>query len=63
VVPSFRPAYTIVLVGTDSVQNMGQEKEGLLFVNKKKQKNFVALGPCGFSASGPVSKTFLRRFF
>jgi hypothetical protein len=35
----------------------------LLFVNKKKQKNFVELGPCRFSATGPKSKKFLRRFF
>jgi glutathione S-transferase len=32
-------------------------------VNKKKQKNFVPLGRAGFMATGPVSKTFLRRFF
>jgi hypothetical protein len=32
-------------------------------VNKKKQKNFANLGRCGFSAAGPVSKKFLRRFF
>ena len=43
---------------------VSKSKEGrLLFVNKKKQKNFVTLGPCGFSASGPESKKFLRRFF
>jgi hypothetical protein len=35
----------------------------LLFVNKKKQKNFVKLDRAGFSATGPVSKKFLRRFF
>jgi hypothetical protein len=38
-------------------------KGRLLFVNKKKQKNFVTLGRAGFMATGPVSKTFLRRFF
>jgi hypothetical protein len=38
-------------------------KERLLFVNKKKQKNFVNLGPRGFSATGPDEQTFLRRFF
>jgi hypothetical protein len=44
--------------------NPAPQGEGrLLFVNKKKQKNFVILGPCGFSASGPVSRTFSRRFF
>jgi hypothetical protein len=32
-------------------------------VNKKKQKDFANLGPRGFSASGPASKKFLRRFF
>ena len=38
-------------------------KAALLFVNKKKQKNFVNLGPCGFNASGPAKQKFLRRFF
>jgi hypothetical protein len=32
-------------------------------VNKKKQKNFAPLGRAGFTATGPVSKRFLRRFF
>jgi hypothetical protein len=40
-----------------------RRKKALLFVNKKKQKNFVTLGPCRFSASGPESQKFLRRFF
>jgi hypothetical protein len=37
--------------------------EALLFVNKKKQKNFVHLGRAGFTATGPDSRKFLRRFF
>jgi hypothetical protein len=32
-------------------------------MNKKKQKNFAHLGRAGFSATGPGSKKFLRRFF
>jgi hypothetical protein len=32
-------------------------------VNKKKQKNSVNLGRAGFTATGPASKKFLRRFF
>jgi uncharacterized protein (DUF2147 family) len=40
-----------------------KRKEALLFVNKKKQKNFVTLGPCRFNATGPGSQKFLRRFF
>jgi hypothetical protein len=39
------------------------EVEGLLFVNKKKQKNFVNLAPWRVSASGQKSQKFLRRFF
>jgi hypothetical protein len=38
-------------------------KKALLFVNKKKQKNFVNLGCVGFTAMGPKSQKFLRRFF
>jgi hypothetical protein len=40
-----------------------QKKGRLLFVNKKKQKNFINLGRAGFTAASPVSKKFLRRFF
>jgi hypothetical protein len=38
-------------------------KEALLFVNKKKRKNFVNLGRAGVSATGPEEQKFLRRFF
>jgi hypothetical protein len=27
-------------------EEVGKEKEALLFVNKKKQKNFITLGQC-----------------
>jgi hypothetical protein len=37
--------------------------KGLLFVNKKKSKNFFHLGRAGFSATGPFKQKFLRRFF
>jgi hypothetical protein len=33
------------------------------FLGTKEAKNFVALGSCGFSASGPEQKKFLRDFF
>jgi len=32
-------------------------------VNKKKQKNFINLGPAGFTATGPVSKKFFAPLF
>jgi hypothetical protein len=35
----------------------------LLFVNKKKQKNFLTLGPCGFRASGQKSSKFFAPLF
>jgi hypothetical protein len=40
------------------------ERQGrLLFVNKKKQKNFANLGRAGFSATGPVeTKVFAPLF-
>jgi hypothetical protein len=41
----------------------GEVKGRLLFVNKKKQKNFCNLGRAGFSATGPNDRKFLRRFF
>jgi hypothetical protein len=39
--------------------------EALLFVNKKKQKNFVTLGPGRdvANAHGPESKEFFGSFF
>jgi hypothetical protein len=40
-----------------------KEKGRLLFVNKKKQKNFVNLGRAGFVATGPVSKKFFAPLF
>jgi hypothetical protein len=33
-----------------------QAKERLLFVNKKKQKNFAILGCAGFTATGPENR-------
>jgi hypothetical protein len=35
----------------------------LLFVNKKKQKNFFDLGRAGFNASVPKSQTFFAPLF
>jgi hypothetical protein len=40
-----------------------QQKKRLLFVNKKKQKNFINLGRACFSATGPVQQNFWRHFF
>jgi hypothetical protein len=42
---------------------MAPHEGRLLFVNKKKQKNFVHLGRAGFTATGPEEQKFLRRFF
>jgi hypothetical protein len=38
---------------------MSKPRGRLLFVNKKKQKNFCHLGRAGFSATGPSDQTFL----
>jgi hypothetical protein len=35
----------------------------LLFVNKKKQKNFFKLGRAGFSAAGPGEQKFFAPLF
>jgi hypothetical protein len=38
---------------------MSKRREALLFVNKKKQKNFAKLGRAGFNGTGPEeSKVF-----
>jgi hypothetical protein len=42
---------------------MAPHEGRLLFVNKKKQKNFAHLGRAGFTATGPKEQKFLRRFF
>ena len=42
---------------------MKQRSKKLLFVNKKKQKNFVKLGRASFTVTGPEEQKFLRRFF
>jgi hypothetical protein len=42
---------------------MSEPGRRLLFVNKKKQKNFFKLGRAGFSASGPAqTKIFCAAF-
>jgi hypothetical protein len=48
--------------GAQRAERLSQEQR-LLFVNKKKQKNFAPLGHAGFSATGPKEQKFLRRFF
>jgi hypothetical protein len=40
-----------------------RRKGRLLFVNKKKQKNFMNLGRAGFTATGPDPKNFCAAFF
>jgi hypothetical protein len=35
----------------------------LLFVNKKKQKNFLTLGRAGFVAMGPAKQKFFAPLF
>ena len=39
----------------------GKGRKGLLFVNKKKQKNFVTLGRAGFSATVPEASRFFKK--
>jgi hypothetical protein len=41
----------------------GEVKEGLLFVNKKKQKNFFNLGLAGSRAPVPESQKFFAPLF
>jgi uncharacterized protein (DUF2147 family) len=40
-----------------------EEKQALLFVNNKKQKNFAHLGRAGFPASGSSSQKFFAPLF
>jgi hypothetical protein len=42
---------------------MLKRRARLLFVNKKKQKNFAHLGPCGFNAAGPNEQKFFAPLF
>jgi hypothetical protein len=51
--------------GTLGRKNRGlnRRRKGLLFVNKKKQKNFFHLGRAGFSASGPEEQKFFAPLF
>jgi hypothetical protein len=42
---------------------MSKRRERLLFVNKKKQKNFAILGRAGDTATGPVEKKFFAPLF
>jgi hypothetical protein len=41
----------------------GKRKKALLFVNKKKQKNFVSLGRAGFTGTGQSHESFCAAFF
>jgi hypothetical protein len=45
------------------VLEMRQAKEALLFVNKKKQKNFVNLARAVSTPMAQRKQKFLRRFF
>ncbi len=42
---------------------MFKRRGRLLFVNKKKQKNFFNLGLCRFSATGPNEQKFFAPLF
>jgi hypothetical protein len=45
-------------------QDGPSQKEGLLFCEQKRsKKNFARLDRAGFTASGPMSKSFLLLFF
>jgi hypothetical protein len=44
----------------------GERREGLLFVNKKKQKNFIYAGPWALSPTQPMAqhnRSFCAAFF
>jgi len=42
---------------------MLKRSKRLLFVNKKKQKNFAKLGRAGFNATAPVKQKFFAPLF
>ena len=42
---------------------MPKRRGGLLFVNKKKQKNFFNLGHAGFAATVPGEQKFFAPLF
>ncbi len=42
---------------------MSKPREGLLFVNKKKQKNFCKLGRAGFNAAVQNEQKFFAPLF
>ena len=44
-------------------QRAGKPQEFTVKVFEEPQKNFIGLTRAGFSAAGPVSPKFLRRFF
>jgi hypothetical protein len=49
------------LIGLGQV--MSKRRGRLLFVNKKKQKNFVNLGRAGDTATGPAKQKFFAPLF
>jgi hypothetical protein len=44
-------------------QVMSKRRGRLLFVNKKKQKNFFQLGRAGFAVTGPAKQKFFAPLF
>jgi hypothetical protein len=42
---------------------MSKRRGRLLFVNKKKQKNFFKLGRAGFAVTGPAKQKFFAPLF
>jgi hypothetical protein len=42
---------------------MFKRRGRLLFVNKKKQKNFLTLGRAGFAVTGPAKQKFFAPLF
>jgi hypothetical protein len=42
---------------------MSKRRGRLLFVNKKKQKNFLKRGRAGFAGTGPAKQTFFAPLF
>jgi hypothetical protein len=58
----YSPAWRIALRQIKQPAKSRSAEGRLLFVYKKKQKNFCKLGPCRFIASGPGNKSLCAVF-
>jgi hypothetical protein len=58
----YSPAWRLALRQIKQPAKSRSAEERLLFVNKKKQKNFVKLGPCRFIAQARANENFCAAF-